>query len=153
MNHITLIGTTKAPETKTTANGFDLLKFQVVTEDEYPTRDGESKTRSETHNCVAWGNLAKLRADLQPGELVSVAGRIQTRKYTGKDGQDRYFTEVVVSDVQRLRQPPLPAHTGDKLAAVVEDEFADDDIPFIRNATLYGDELYLHRRSKAPWER
>lgn len=128
MNVVHLIGLTQGAETKTTANGFELLKFKLVTDDEYPTRDGESKTRKETHQVVVWGNLAQLRGDLRDGELVSVTGRIQTRKYQANDGTEKWFTEVVANDLQRLEAPK--AKPKPKPAAPAVDEFGDDDIPF-----------------------
>ena len=146
MNRVLLVGLARGCEAKTTANGFDLFKCEVITSDEYPTRDGESKTREEAHSVVAWGNLAKLRADLQDGTLVSIEGRAQHRTWEGQQG-DRVIHEVVASDIQILSVPEKldrgrehgrPDSLADGLRDEVGDQKgrsdntldADDDIPF-----------------------
>lgn len=88
------------PEMKVFDNGNKLARFSMATKDEYTTRGGEKASDVQWHYVVAWGKVAeRVEKDLQKGSFVSVEGRIVTRNYTDKNGQKRYITEIVASDL------------------------------------------------------
>lgn len=128
MNRVILVGKVNGAERKTTNSGYELLKCEVRTEDEYPTRDGEAKVRVEVFDVVAWGNLARLRGKLAPGTTVSVEGRMQAKNYNNDDG-DKY--EVIASDIQVLAQPAKAERVEpEPPPEPTPDDFQDDDISF-----------------------
>jgi single-strand DNA-binding protein len=110
-------------------------------------QSGEQQERTEWHRVVFFGRLAEIAAEyLRKGSTVYVEGRLQTRKWQGQDGQDRYTTEIVGNEMQMLggrgggggampeegagqaprRRAPTPA---DAEGSPPPDDF-DDDIPF-----------------------
>lgn len=92
----------KAPEIKV----FDsnkLAKFSVATSEYKKNKNGEVITDTQWHNVSAWGKLADLaQKTLDKGSKVSVEGKLQTRSYTDKEGNKRYFTEIVASEIVLL---------------------------------------------------
>ena len=132
MNIVILVGNLGAsPETRHTASGTQVTNMRVATTSHYK---GEKQT--EWHSVVCFGKTAEF-ADkyLHKGNSVGVEGRIQTRKWEDKDGNDRWTTEVVAnrlnfvggkkSDAGQSEPAPAPAP---KAAETPTD--LDDDIPF-----------------------
>jgi len=99
VNKVTLIGNiTRDPAVKTTETGKKIALFTIATNRYYKTAEGESKSESEFHNCVAWGNLAeRVEKYLLKWKLVYAEGRLRTRVIEKDDGTKIYKTEVVVS--------------------------------------------------------
>lgn len=92
----------KAPEIKVFDNN-KLAKFSVATSEYKRNKNGEVITDTQWHNISAWGKLADLaQKTLDKGSKVSVEGKLQTRSYTDKDGNKRYFTEIVASEIVLL---------------------------------------------------
>lgn len=88
------------PEIKTFENGNKLAKFSMATKEEYTTRSGEKSTDTQWHYVTAWGKLAEqIETELKKGSFASIEGRLVTRNYTDKNGQKKYITEIVASDV------------------------------------------------------
>ena len=88
------------PEVKTFEDGNKMVKFSLATNEEYKTRKGETATETQWHFITVRGKLAqRAESELQKGSFVSVEGRLVTRNYTDKNGQKRYVTEVVASDL------------------------------------------------------
>ena len=155
VNKVILLGNLGAdPETRYTASGSAVTNIRMATTDTWRDRQsGEQQERTEWHRVVFFGRLAEIAAEyLRKGRQCYIEGRIQTRKWQGQDGQDRYTTEIVASDMQLLGGrgadaggPPTgrrdedsgsawPAggSTGTQPAAPrrgPSDDF-DDDIPF-----------------------
>lgn len=98
LNKVQLIGNLgKDPELRTTS-GDDVCNFSIATSERWKDRDGEQQEKTEWHNIVVWGKLAEVcDRYLSKGSKVYVSGKLQTRKWTDKDGNDRYTTEVVLS--------------------------------------------------------
>ncbi len=64
---------------------------------------GEPKERTEWVRCVSFGKLAEIMGEyLRKGSLVYISGKMQTKKWQGNNGQDRYTTEVVISEMKML---------------------------------------------------
>jgi len=88
------------PEIKVFDNGNKLARFSIATKEEYRTKSGEKAEDTQWHFIAAWGKMAEqIEAELKKGSFVSIEGRLTTRNYVGKDGQKKYVTEVVASEV------------------------------------------------------
>jgi single-strand DNA-binding protein len=104
INRVTLIGNLgQDPELKSTSSGQNVCQLRVATTSTYKDREGNRQEATEWHTVVVWGNQAKACGDhLTKGRQVYVEGRLATRKWTDKDGKDRYSTEVVAENVRFL---------------------------------------------------
>ena len=105
INKAILVGNLGAdPETRYTAGGSAVTNIRLATTDSWRDRQsGEQQERTEWHRVVFFSRLAEIAAEyLRKGSQVYVEGRIQTRKWQGQDGQDRYTTEIVASEMQML---------------------------------------------------
>lgn len=107
INRVTLIGNLgQDPELKTTPQGQNVCQLRVATTSSYKDRDGNRQEATEWHTVVVWGNQAVACGNhLSKGRQVYVEGRLATRKWTDKDGKDRYTTEVVAENVRFLGGP------------------------------------------------
>jgi len=100
MNKAILIGNlTRDPELKYTPNGTAVCTFGVATNRSWTTTDGQIKEDTQFHRVVAWQKLAELCGKLlSKGKKIYMEGRITYRSFTGKDGQQRSITEIVLDD-------------------------------------------------------
>ena len=100
LNRVILIGNlTRDPELKYTPSGTAVCTFGVATNRNWTTSDGSNKEEVQYHRIVAWQKLAELCAKiLTKGRKVYLEGRITYRTFTGKDGQQRSVTEIVLDD-------------------------------------------------------
>jgi len=100
LNQVFLIGNlTRDPELKYTPNGTAFCSFGIATNRSWVTNDGTTKEDVQYHKIVAWQKLAELCAKiLSKGKKVFTEGRLTYRSYTGKDGQQRQSTEIVLED-------------------------------------------------------
>lgn len=94
----------KDPEIRYTQSGSAVANVSMATTEQWKDRQtGEQQERTEWHRLVFFGRQAEIVGEyLKKGSQIYVEGRIQTRKWQGQDGQDRYSTEVVVNDMQML---------------------------------------------------
>lgn len=101
LNKVTLIGNlTRDPELRYTPSGTAVCTFGLATNRQWVTESGERKEDAEFHRLVAWQKLAEICGKfLSKGRKIYVDGRIQTRTWTGQDGQQRQTTEIVVEDM------------------------------------------------------
>jgi len=117
LNKVTLIGNlTRDPELRYTPQGTAVCTFGVATNRQWATESGEKKEDVEFHRIVAWNKLAEICSQLlTKGRKVYVEGRLQTRVWTGQDGQQRQTTEIVISDMIVLdpRREGVAAPTGE----------------------------------------
>ena len=121
INKVTLIGNLGAdPETRHTPSGSAVTNIRVATSESWKDKQtGEHQERTEWHQVVIWNRLGEVAGEyLRKGSKVYIEGSLRTRKWQGQDGQDRYTTEIVASDMQML-----DSRGGDK-------EAQGDDIPF-----------------------
>jgi len=104
VNKVTLIGRLGAdPEVRRLENGAAVAKLNLATNENYRDKNGEWQKLTEWHNVVVWRWLAE-RAEqyLKKGSLVFIEGKLTTRKWQDKDGNDRYTTEVVGAVMKSL---------------------------------------------------
>lgn len=101
VNKVILVGNLgRDPEVRHTQDGAPVVNLALATSETWKDRSsGERKERTEWHRVVIFNeNLAKIAEQyLRKGAKVYVEGQLQTRKWTDKDGQERYSTEVVLS--------------------------------------------------------
>jgi single-strand DNA-binding protein len=101
LNRVQLIGNlTRDPELRYTPSGAAVCSFGLATNRSWTTDTGEKKEDTEFHNIVAWNKLAEICSQyLTKGRKAYVEGRIATRSYTGKDGQQHQRTEILIEDM------------------------------------------------------
>jgi len=104
-NRVQLIGNLgQDPEVKQTEKGKNFAKFTLATSESYRNAEGQKVEDTTWHNIVAWNGLADIAAKfLKKGKEVAVEGRISHRAYEDKDGVQKYYTEIVLSDILLLR--------------------------------------------------
>lgn len=104
VNKVTIIGNLgKDPELKFMPNGDAVCNFSVATTDTWKDKDGAKQERTEWHNIVMYRKIAEIAGEyLKQGSSVYLEGRLQTRKWQTKEGQDRYTTEIVADSMQML---------------------------------------------------
>lgn len=105
INKVILIGNLGAkPEIRYTQNNTAIANLSIATSETWKDKQtGEPREQTEWHRCVAYRRLAEIAGEyLDKGSKVYVEGRLQTRKWQGQDGVERYTTEVVINDLQML---------------------------------------------------
>lgn len=149
VNKVILIGNLGAdPEVRYSPNGSAVTNIRIATSDQWRDKQsGEMQERTEWHRVVFFSRLAEIAGEyLKKGSKVYVEGRLQTRKWQGQDGQDRFTTEVVANEMQMLdgrgdmggggggqRQQPQKnsgSQPSEPEPQSAPDGDFDDDIPF-----------------------
>lgn len=105
INKVILIGNLgRDPETRYTADGAAVTNITIATSDRWKDKaSGEMKEATEWHKIAFFGRLAEVAGEyLKKGRPVYVEGKLRTRKWQDKDGQDRYTTEVIGDVMQML---------------------------------------------------
>lgn len=105
INKAILIGNLGAdPETRYTAGGSAVTNVNLATSDSWKDKQsGEMQERTEWHRVVFFARLAEVAGEyLRKGSKIYVEGRIQTRKWTDKDGIEKYSTEIIANEMQML---------------------------------------------------
>ena len=100
-NKVQLIGHAgNDPEVINLESGKKLAKFTVATNENYKNDNGEKITDTQWHNIVAWGKNAEIiEKYVTKGKEVAIQGKLSHRNYEDKNGDKRYFTEVVVNEL------------------------------------------------------
>jgi single-strand DNA-binding protein len=156
VNKVILIGNLgRDPETRYTTGGDAVTNLNIATTETWKDKSGEKQEKTEWHRVVLFGRQAEVAGEyLKKGRPVYIEGRLQTRKYTDKDGVEKYATEIVADRMQLLggreggsggdtefaggggggarREGGAPSGGGKPAAAgrsPAADNF-DDDIPF-----------------------
>ncbi|MCG9791811.1 single-stranded DNA-binding protein [Flavobacterium algicola] len=91
------------PEIKTFEGGRKLANFTIATNDHYKNEKGEKVEETQWHKVVAWGKTAEIiEKYVTKGKEIAVEGKLTHRSYDDKNGEKRYITEVVISEVLLL---------------------------------------------------
>src|SRR5688572_14613475 len=103
-NQVQLIGNLgKKPEMKNLGNGKSLVTFSLATSDYYLDNKGERKQQTQWHNVIAWGKTAQIVDKyLDKGSEIALNGKLVYRQYEDKEGNKRYITEVVATEILML---------------------------------------------------
>ena len=149
VNKVILVGNLgRDPETRYMPDGAAITNVSVATSFQWNDKaSGEKKEETEWHRVVFRGKLAEVAGEsLKKGSQVYVEGRLRTRKWQDKEGQDRYTTEIVADRMQmlgsrsgsgepRAEPPPMESKAAEPKAGAAKKpagKFDDleDDIPF-----------------------
>jgi single-strand DNA-binding protein len=147
VNKVIVVGNLgKDPETRFLPDGKAVCNFSVATTDKWTDKaTNEKKEATEWHRISSFGRLAEICGEyLKKGSQVYVEGKLRTRKWQDKEGQDRYTTEIIADAMQMLgsrsgmgasepREMREPSTAGEsKPAKIPAGQFQDmdDDIPF-----------------------
>ena len=159
VNKVILLGNLgRDPETRYTTGGDAVTNLNIATSEQWKDKNGEKQERTEWHRVVLFGRSAEIAGEyLKKGRSVYIEGRLQTRKYTDKDGVEKSITEIRADEMKMLgkregmgggssddggydsapRRPAAPAQrpsapaqrpAASKPATGFDD--MDDDIPF-----------------------
>ena len=146
LNKVQLIGFLGADPELRRSNDSDAIARANIATSESWKKDGEKHEKTEWHRVVFFGKLAEIVGEyLKKGSPVYIEGRIRTRKWQDKEGQDKYSTEIVADRMQLLgsrggggegggmREAPASSGGGSKAPAKKSGgsfDDMDDDIPF-----------------------
>lgn len=148
VNKVIIVGNLGAdPEIRYMPDGNAVCNIRVATSESWRDKNtGERQERTEWHRIVFYRKLADIAGQyLKKGSQVYVEGKIKTRKWQDKDGQDRYSTEIEATEMTMLGKregmgdpagasPPPAAGAYNPAPAAAKkpafDEFGEDDIPF-----------------------
>jgi len=153
INKVILIGNLGAdPETRAMPSGSQVANLRVATSESWRDKtSGEQQERTEWHRVALFGRLAEIAAEyLKKGSQVYIEGSLRTRKWTDKQGNERYSTEIIGNELQMLggrggggagagsaagaSSAGAPAYAedsgGGSGGSAARGEDFDDDIPF-----------------------
>ncbi|MCL1635180.1 single-stranded DNA-binding protein [Luteimonas sp. SX5] len=153
VNKVILVGNLgNDPETKYTQGGMAVTTISLATSSVRKDKDGNTQERTEWHRVKFFGKLGEIAGEyLRKGRQVYVEGSIRYDKFTGQDGVEKYFTDIVADEMQMLGSTegrgeqrtersgggdrpsrPAPAQRREPAPSQQQgmDDFADDDIPF-----------------------
>lgn len=105
INKVILVGNLgRDPEVRYSANGAAIANVSIATSESWKDKNtGEQVEKTEWHRVVMFRRLAEIAGEyLKKGSKVYIEGKLQTRKWQGQDGQDRYTTEIVANEMQML---------------------------------------------------
>jgi len=141
INKVIIVGNLgQDPDTRYMPSGSAVTNFTVATNESWKDKaTGEQKDRTEWHKVATFNRLAEISAEyLRKGSQVYIEGKLRTRKWQDKSGNDRWTTEIVADEMQMLGgrgggggSAPMGGDTGPASAPPQpsSDDF-DDDIPF-----------------------
>ena len=140
VNKVILIGNLgKEPEIRYMPSGEAIANITLATTEKWKGKDGEKKESTEWHRISFFGKLAEIVGEyVKKGSLIYIEGRLQTRKWHDKEGNDKYTTEIVADRMQMIgAKDSKPAelaqdNPSDAPAAKAKGDFDDleVDIPF-----------------------
>lgn len=94
---------TRDPEIRYMSSGEAVANFSIACNDSWKDKNGQKQERTEYVNVVAYRKLAEIIGEyLKKGRPIYIEGRMQSRKWQTKEGQDRYTTEIVCDQMQML---------------------------------------------------
>ena len=137
LNKVFLIGRlTKDPETRFMQDGEAVCNFGLATNETWKDKSGKKQEKAEFHNITMYRRLAEIAGQyLKKGSLVYLEGKIQSRKYTGKDGIERTAYEIICHEMKMLGgknevQPESQAAPQRQQPAAPNPVEDIDDLPF-----------------------
>jgi single-strand DNA-binding protein len=108
INKVILVGNLgDDPEVKYTQSGMAVTTLRLATTSVRKDKDGNTQERTEWHRVKLFGKLGEIAGEyLKKGRQVYIEGAIRYDKFTGQDGQERYFTDIVADEMQMLGGTP-----------------------------------------------
>lgn len=135
INRVILVGTVgKDPELRYFSNGDAYCSLSVATTETWKDKQGEKQEKTEWHKVKFTRKLAEIVGEyVKKGQQIYVEGKLETSKYTDKQGVERYSTEVVANEMQMLggkqERKPDTDRAVEAKAQKASDPFSDD-VPF-----------------------
>ena len=119
VNKVILVGRLgRDPETRYMPNGDAITNFSIATDEQWRDRNGERQTRAEWHNITLFGKLGEIASQyLRKGSQVFIEGKIQSRKYTDKDGIERMAYNIIGNEMKMLGNRNDGSDSGNNNAA------------------------------------
>ena len=104
VNKVILLGNLgRDPETRYTTGGDAVTNLRIATTEQWKDKSGEKQEKTEWHSVVLFGRQAEVAGEyLKKGRSVYIEGRLQTRKWTDKEGVEKYSTEIVADRMQLI---------------------------------------------------
>ncbi|MEE9571326.1 MAG: single-stranded DNA-binding protein [Gammaproteobacteria bacterium] len=136
INKVILVGNLGAdPESRAMPSGSAVTNIRVATSESWKDKNtGDQQDRTEWHRVAFFGRLAEIAAEyLHKGSQVYIEGRIRTRKWQDREGNDRWSTEIIANEMQMLggrAGSGAPAQEAAVAEAPQPGAEFDDDIPF-----------------------
>ena len=143
LNKAILIGHLgRDPEVRQMPNGEAVCNFSIATSETWKDQHGQKQERTEWHAITLYRRIAEVAGQyLKKGSLVYIEGRIQSRKYTGKDGIERTAYEIIGNEMKMLgggndsgqqeqAETPTPPRRQAPVAPAQPVDDIDDDVPF-----------------------
>jgi single-strand DNA-binding protein len=136
VNKVIIVGNLgKDPETRYMPSGDAMTNIAVATTDKWKDKaSGEQKEATEWHRVAFFGKLAEIAGQyLKKGSQVYIEGKLKTRKWTDKDGIEKYTTEIVADTMQMLGGKPSDSGSAPQQRQAKQSAAAggfEDDIPF-----------------------
>ena len=141
LNKVILIGNLgKDPETRYAPSGDAICNLTLATTETWKDKStGERREATEWHRVVFFGRVAEVAAQyLRKGSQVYIEGSLRTRKWTDKDGQEKYSTEIRADEMKMLggkpegQQQAAPQRQAPRQAPqqAAQDDWGDSDVPF-----------------------
>lgn len=137
VNKVILVGRLgKEPDVKKMTNGESVTNVTLATSENWKDKSGVKQEKTEWHNLVFYRRLSEIAGQyLSKGSQIYVEGKLQTRKWQTKEGQDRYTTEIIVNEMQMLGGKTTSQSNQPASQTVKQD---DPDIPFGDNVNSNG---------------
>jgi single-strand DNA-binding protein len=104
VNKVILVGNLgRDPEVRYMPSGDAMVNLSIATAENWKDKNGDRQEKTEWHRVVMFGRLAEIAGEyLKKGSQAYIEGRLQTRKWTDKEGQEKYTTEIVADRMQML---------------------------------------------------
>jgi single-strand DNA-binding protein len=128
INKVILVGNLgKDPEMRKLDGGVTRVNFSLATTEYYKDKEGRRIEQTEWHNVVLWRSVAEnAERLLKKGYTIYLEGKLQTRKWQDKDGQQRNITEIIGETFQLIKRP----ETGHGETSSQVTPTGNDDLPF-----------------------
>ena len=134
LNQCNFIGNVGKIESRYLTNGDQVVNLSLACNEHFKDKNGEKQERTEWVNVTIFGKLANVAAMyVTQGKQIYISGRMQTRKYTDKNGIDRYTTDIIATDMKMLGSKPAETPQGNQPPKSQPPSGFDDmdsDIPF-----------------------
>lgn len=135
VNKVIIVGALgRDPETKFTADGLAICRMSIATSRKYKDSKGAVQEETEWHRIVLFAKLAEIAQQyLKKGSSVYIEGRLRTRKYTDKEGVERFQTEIICETLKMLGEKSQPASVRSsnvQKKPAAQAPAMDDDTPF-----------------------
>lgn len=139
VNKVILVGRcTKDPETKYMSNSDAVTNLTLATSETWK-KDGEKQEKTEFHRVTFYRKLAEIAGEyLKKGSLIYIDGKLSTRKFTDKNGVEKYVTEIIADEMKMLgskpsgetREKSQPVSQQQSKPSVSGFDDMEDDIPW-----------------------